>query len=267
MVGDGCKVNARDENGRTALHHAYAAVRLDAAKLLIRLGADTSVHDQRFVTPGSLLAHARNQYVRLLATRAQRGDLVDADLEPFGVDQADTNGDTALHLACYRGHRQAVDRLIGLGADQQATNEHDLTPREYGDVGAAVTDLVTLARLFNPSRVNGTGSDWTDPVKARTLYGTLRGLDRRMFVVALDIATNPAEHRREVLQAAIKLGIPGSADALIKVFSANPTKRIAEDYLNSGSSSLESYAWNWADARGVRIGYSGVGTTAQWGEL
>jgi hypothetical protein len=267
LVAEGCKVNARDEDGRTALHHAYEALRLDAARLLIALGADASVHDRRFATPDALLSHARNQYVRLLATHAQQRELADADLRPFGVNQADTNGDTALHLACYRDHWQAVDRLIELGADQKALNRRDLTPPEYGQVGAAVADLVTLARLFSPSRARWTGSDWTDPAKARTLYGTLGGLDRGIFVVALDIAASPAEHRRAVLQAAIKLGVPGSVDTLIKVFASSPTKGIAEDYLNSGSNPLETYAWNWADARGLQIDYSGIGETAHWGEL
>jgi len=266
MAAEGCKVNARDENGRTALHHAYEALRLDAARLLIGLGADTSMHDGRFVTPDALLIHIRNQHVRLLATCAQRRDLVDADVEPFGVNQADTNGDTALHLACYRGHWQAADRLIGLGADQAAVNKHDLTPREYGEVGAAVAELVTLARLFSPSRARWTGSDWTDPAKARTLYGTLRGRDRRIFVVALNIAANPMEHRRDILQAAIKLGVPESIDTLVQMFAYNPTRGIAGDYVNSGSSPLVTYAWNWADARGLQIDYSGIGTAAQWGE-
>lgn len=266
MVADGCKVNARDEDGRTALHHAYEALRLDAANLLVTLGADVSVHDSRFVTPHALLTHVRNQHVRLLATRAQQRELVDADLQPFGVNQFDANGDTALHLACYRGHWQAVGRLIEFGADQSAANKRDLTPQEYGEVGAAVADLLTLARLFSPSHARSTGSDWTDPAKARTLYGALCGLDRRLFVIALNIAVHPMEHRREVLQVAIKLGVPESIDTLIRVFTSNPTREIAEDYLNSGSSPLESYAWNWADGRGFPIGYSGIGTTAQWGE-
>jgi hypothetical protein len=267
MVAEGCKVNARDENGRTALHHAYEAFRLDAAKLLIKLGADTSVHDRRFITPDGLLVNVRNRYVRLLAACAQKRELVDADLEPFGVDQADMNGDTALHLACYRGQWQAVDRLIEMGADQETTNKHDLTPREYGEVGAAVIDLVTLARLFSPSHARSTGSDWTDPMKARTLYDTLHRPERKIFVLALDIAANQMEHRRGVLQVAIKLGIPGTADTLIRVFISNPAKGIAEDYLNSGSSPLEAYASNWANARGLQINYSGISTTAQWGEL
>jgi hypothetical protein len=224
------------------------------------------MHDRRFVTPDALLIHARNQYVRLLASCAQKRELVDADLEPFGVSQADTNGDTALHLASYRGQWQAVDRLIERGADQKVTNRHGLTSREYGGVGAAVAGLVALARLFSPSHARSTGSDWTDPAKARTLYGTLRAVERRIFLVALGIATNPVEHRRDVLQAAIKLGVPESTDTLIEVFASNPTKGIAEDYLNSGSNPLGTYAWNWADARGLWIDYSGIGTTAQWGE-
>jgi hypothetical protein len=267
MVAEGCRVDARDENGRTALHYAYEARHLDAADLLTTLGADTSVHDRRFVTPDALLIHAKNRYVRTLANCAQKKAPTSADLEPFGVNQADTNGDTALHLACYRGHWQAVDRLIERGADQELINRHHLTPREYGEVGEAVAGLSTLARLFSPSHARATGSDWTDPVKARALYGTLHGLDHKMFMVALDITANQMDHRREVLQAAIKLGVSGSTETMIRIFVSNPTNSIAQDYLNSGCDPLQSYAWNWADARSFKIGYSGIGTSAQWGEF
>jgi hypothetical protein len=266
-VAEGCKVDARDENGRTALYHAYEAFHIDAAKLLVELGADAAVHNRRFATPDGLLVRVRNKYVRMLATCAQQRELVDADVEPFGVNQTDVNGDTALHLASYRGHWQAIDRLIKIGADQEATNKHKLTPREYGEVGVAVADLVALARLFSPSHARSTGSDWNDPAKARTLYDTLHDLERKIFVAALVIAANQIEHRRGVLQVAIKLGIPGSADTLIRVFASNPTKGLAEDYINSGSNPLEAYASTWADARGLQIDYSGISTTAQWGEL
>lgn len=265
MVAEGYKINARDRDGRTALHHAYEALHLDAADLLVEFGATASLRDHRGRTASSILTRARSQYVRALAACAKDRRLVDADLEPFGIDQADTNGNTALHLAYYRNHMQAVNQLIELGADQEAVNHRDLKPREYGEVGATVSSLITLAGLFSPSRARWTGSAWTDGPKARRLYDTLSGQDPTIFANAVEIAVSSGEQRREVAQAVIKLGIAESDVALISAFGSNPSKGIAEDYLNSGSVPLSSTARNWAAINGFRIVESLYGTGARWG--
>jgi ankyrin repeat protein len=265
MVADGHKINARDRDGRTALHHAYEALRLDAAELLVELGAKASLRDHRNFTASAILTRARIRYVHALADCAQDRRLVDADVEPFGIDQADTNGNTALHLAYYRSHTQAVGQLIELGADQEAVNHRDLMPREYGEVGASVSRLIALAGLFSPSRARWTGSAWTDGPKARGLYDTLSGQDPTIFANAVEIAVIWGEQRREVAQVVIKLGIAESDVALIYAFGSNPSKGLAEDYLNSGSQPLYSTARNWAAINGFRIVESPYGAAARWG--
>src|SRR5689334_23146297 len=93
---------------------------------------------KRSALPPSRSPWEQTNHVQRLARLAKVRDLAPADLEPFGIDQCDTNGNTALHLAYRRGHRQAVDRLIALGANQDVHNNRGLVPWQEREVRPAV---------------------------------------------------------------------------------------------------------------------------------
>ena len=60
-------------------------------------------------------AAAVHDSVGELVDKARAGNPSGADIHPLEINHADANGNTALHLAFYRGTSDAVDRLIGLG--------------------------------------------------------------------------------------------------------------------------------------------------------
>ena len=74
-------------------------------------------------------------------------------------------------------------------------------------------------------------------------------------------------NRLRVLFVGIKLGIRGSEERLIKALDEHGDKRMAEDFLNSGSPQLYYGAKRWANHHGYSIS-SGMGShRASWGEF
>lgn len=100
LIG-GQDVNARDQDGRTALLFATANGRVAIAKALLQYGAKVNLCDDAGRTP--LMYAAKEGHVELLELLLSRGAHVDAQTE---------NGWTALMLAASGGKVDAVRKLL-----------------------------------------------------------------------------------------------------------------------------------------------------------
>ena len=118
LIAGGASVNAKGEEGRTALHFARGQV--GAMHLLIERGADVNVRDENGIAPlddavwlGSLDAAAI-----LLAHGAH-------------LNEAEPNtGATPVNEAAYRGHTAVVQYLLRFNPDLGTPDKHGNTPLE-----------------------------------------------------------------------------------------------------------------------------------------
>jgi hypothetical protein len=114
LLKEGAEVDAPNRDGQSPLYVALMARRTRVAEELVTAGAQFD--------PSALL--------RELALN----DVGDRDAIRFllaqgaKIDQADANGDTALHLAVSRDYRVVVKHLINAGADVNAVNGAGATP-------------------------------------------------------------------------------------------------------------------------------------------
>ena len=98
LVDRGGDVNIRDEDGRTALHHAAYRSNVEMCKFLLGRGADVAARDEygNMAIRRAILSRGPNSLdvVRLLLTDAT-------------VNAGNNNGERPLHLAA-RLHRAAA---------------------------------------------------------------------------------------------------------------------------------------------------------------
>ena len=111
-------------------------------------------------------------------------------------------------------------------------------------------------------------AEWTDRNEARDVYDLIKRYDNGMVVDGLvRKVIQDATNRLHVLFLGIKLGIPGSQERLNKVLDEHGDKKMAEDFLNSGSSELYDGGKRWANTHGFSI-MSGMGShRASWGNF
>ena len=104
LIQKGVSLEARDEHQRTALMLATYANNVEAARLLIRAGADVNAQDDRLESP---LLHA-GAYGYL--------EILEAILATQKADHLVLNrfGGTALIPACERGHIAVVKTLLNV---------------------------------------------------------------------------------------------------------------------------------------------------------
>lgn len=107
--------NARDGLGRTPLHYAAGAGRLNTCQLLIRSGGQVNAKDKTHQTP--------------LARAIDRAPVVAMLLEA-GADPnvIYTDSMTVLHIAAWRGMQATVAELLAHGADPDVTDSEGRTP-------------------------------------------------------------------------------------------------------------------------------------------
>ncbi|KAJ1457963.1 ankyrin repeat-containing domain protein [Pelagophyceae sp. CCMP2097] len=122
MVGD----------GHTALRAAALHGRAAALQLLLRAGADARIPSLHGRTPlmGAVLHRAADAAACLDCVRMLLADRRGRET----LDTANSDGDTALHLAALRGNADARALLLAAGANQALRNAKQQTP---ADVAAA----------------------------------------------------------------------------------------------------------------------------------
>uniref|UniRef100_A0ABD2WQS9 Uncharacterized protein n=1 Tax=Trichogramma kaykai TaxID=54128 RepID=A0ABD2WQS9_9HYME len=127
----GMRVNARDEEGHTALHWALLRHHAATLRLLLRHGADPTIPDKRRVSPlHGIFLRRDEDTMRLLleaigelSPRQQRRQTsrVDAQLE----------GKTALHMALDCANKEWVRWLLRRGASPNIADRKGQTPFHY----------------------------------------------------------------------------------------------------------------------------------------
>ncbi len=136
--------------GDTALHLAAAAVHVDAARLLLRAGADPCAANRRGATPLHYACDPRpNTGTRRDDAARTRDDEAQAALIALlvehgaDVDHADRGGATALHRAVRARSPAAVRQLLALGArtdvrlKKGGSTPQELAERSTGASGTA----------------------------------------------------------------------------------------------------------------------------------
>ena len=120
-------VNARNEDGETALHAAALFGKLLRVRTLLDVGgADVGVRDE---SGGTALhdasASGHVEVVRALTESARERGTLDAL-----VDAEDEDEETALHHAARGEHREVVKLLLELGADATKRSSAGATARD-----------------------------------------------------------------------------------------------------------------------------------------
>jgi len=135
-LDDGTEVNARTEDGWTALHFAAQNSRREIAELLIANGAEVNAKDKDGRTPIDFASGATVEFLRTHGGRSDsihvsaiNGDLagVKALLDAGADVNARTEiGWTALHFAAQNSRREIAELLIANGADVNAVAMDDV---------------------------------------------------------------------------------------------------------------------------------------------
>lgn len=176
----------------------------------------------------------------------------------ISVNAQDDKGNTPLHYAYYQGRQEVIDRLIAYGADPKFRNNDGDTPSDVREIGRVDNLIRTGAKLLS-----GHG-DWTDAVKARSIYDELKRTNAALVTRAIVRKVASGEDRLRVLFLAVKLGITGSEGHLNAVLQTYGDKSMAEDYLNSGSQLLNEGARRWANDHGGSISAGGGSHRVAW---
>jgi hypothetical protein len=133
-------------------------------------------------------------------------------------------------------------------------------------------------------------AEWTDQNEARKVYDLIKRYDNKSVVEGLvrqviqdspnslhileklgwkvtGLIQDVTNRRLHVLFLAIKLGIPGNQQRLNQVLDKHGDEKMAENFLNSGSSELYEGGKRWANKHGYSI-MTGMGShRASWGNF
>ncbi|CAB0034943.1 unnamed protein product [Trichogramma brassicae] len=177
-------INARDSEGDTPLHVAVYCGNRNSTELLLRRGGDPNLVNNKGMTA-----------LHLICKRSDDDDLAErffAVNDEIGqrvlVDARDNLGNTPLHLALSRGHRNLVGLLLRRGASTGATSPLHVICKRYQDDG--------LAKMY---------------------IDINKELDRLVLVDARD------ELGRTPLQLALTSLLPDAIDALLANGAALPS--------------------------------------------
>ena len=123
----GAKVDARDDDGETALHAAADKARLDVVKYLVKKGADVSAKDEDGET--ALHAAADEGDRETDATRKDRVKVVKFLIDKGAdVDAKDRDGETPAHVAADAKKADVLKVLLDKKADVNAKDREKETP-------------------------------------------------------------------------------------------------------------------------------------------
>ncbi|XP_063705994.1 ankyrin repeat and KH domain-containing protein mask-like isoform X2 [Culicoides brevitarsis] len=134
LLKHGADVNAQSSTGNTPLMYACAGGHVDAVKLLLAAGANVEDHNENGHTP--LMEAASAGHVSVAKILLEHGAGINTHSNEFK--------ESALTLACYKGHLDMVRFLLGAGADQ----EHKTDEMHTALMEASMDGHVEVARLL-----------------------------------------------------------------------------------------------------------------------
>ncbi|KOX69279.1 Ankyrin repeat and death domain-containing protein 1A [Melipona quadrifasciata] len=126
-------VNSRNNFGMRPLHMAARYGHRDAVKMLINAGASVSAVNKKQHTLLMCAAQGNNVHVveyLAEAVESLNGDVITAlaNVPRIELNARDKKGQTPVHYACTQEHLEAVEVLIGLGANVDAQDSEGNTP-------------------------------------------------------------------------------------------------------------------------------------------
>lgn len=251
LLARSASVTALNKAGESAFHIAAAANDGDMVRQLIRGGADI---DQRNAVQETAL-HIATRKAAVFAA----GALIAGGAD---VHFANAMGDTPLHLSVYVGQAELSEALISKGASEHVLNEYGLDPKQMARVPAIEARVAELVALISDS------GEWVDRGAALGKFQALKSQPAPFVTNALALQViGVAQRRARTLVAAVKLGIGDSQEKLGALLMVYGDKSMAEDYLNSGSTVLHSWAVRWGNAHGYRISTGQGSHRATWGQF
>lgn len=134
LLGKGADVNAKDEDGGTALMWAAAKGNKDIVKKLLAQEADVNAKSQTGKT--ALIAAAEKDQTEIAK------DLMQAGAE---VNTKDRNGRTALMWAAYKGHPEVIKLLIAHEVNVNIADRYGMTALKVAKKKGH-TDIVRLLK-------------------------------------------------------------------------------------------------------------------------
>ncbi|XP_029036125.1 uncharacterized protein LOC117603560 isoform X5 [Osmia lignaria lignaria] len=153
LIQSKCDIEAKDKFGMRPLHMAARYGHRDAVKMLINAGASVSAMNKKQHT--LLMCAARGNNIRVVeylseAVESLNGDATDctgatalhhaasaghpamitalSNISRIELNATDKKGQTPIHCACAEEHLEAVEVLIGLGANGDAQDNEGNTP-------------------------------------------------------------------------------------------------------------------------------------------
>ncbi|XP_064628158.1 ankyrin repeat domain-containing protein 17-like isoform X2 [Lineus longissimus] len=152
LIAHGADVNAQSSAGNTPLHYAACGGYADVVRVLIKAGANVEEHNENGHTP--LMEAASAGHVGVAKILLESGAGINTHSNEFK--------ESALTLACYKGHLEMVKFLLEAGADQ----EHKTDEMHTALMEASMDGHVEVARLLLDSgaQVNMPADSFESPL-------------------------------------------------------------------------------------------------------
>ncbi|XP_033643957.1 ankyrin repeat domain-containing protein 17-like isoform X1 [Asterias rubens] len=152
LIDYGADVNAQSSAGNTPLMYACSGGHEEAVKVLLDTAANIEDHNENGHTP--LMEAASSGHVGIAKVLLERGAGINTHSNEFK--------ESALTLACYKGHLQMVQFLLEAGAD----HEHKTDEMHTALMEASMDGHVEVARLLldHGAQVNMPADSFESPL-------------------------------------------------------------------------------------------------------
>ncbi|KAG9389962.1 Protein tyrosine kinase [Carpediemonas membranifera] len=203
LIEAGARLNDKDGDGDTPLLSALVASKEDTARILVERGADINIARRNSSDP--LFIAAQKGMVSVIEALLRRREV--------RIENTTSNGQTALFVACFKGHDVAAERLIRARANIEASdNDGDtcLMAACFCDNGRLIDLLLDSGANRNAHRPNGTHA-----VHIATQKGNIASL-QALIRHGVSTDTQTTKGRTPLFMAAIE----GNANVIRALISA-----------------------------------------------